>query len=224
MTSYLLLPSPLLGPAVWAPVARELLARGHQATVAAHPARASTPEEFLDSFVDHAVTAGAEVLVPHSNAGIYAPAVADAARAAATVYVDAALAVESGPTPLAPPGLLAFLETLADDRGVLPPWSRWWPSAELDQLFVDPQDRPGVEAEERQLPVAYFASTLAAPEAWAERPCAYLAFGSTYAEELGRAEATGWPTRVLAGGHLHQLGAASEVCDALEALVRALIR
>jgi pimeloyl-ACP methyl ester carboxylesterase len=192
--AYLLVPSPLLGPAAWAPVAELLDAR-----VAG---------------VDDAVAAAADldevVLVVHSNAGLYAPLLASQTAARATVYVDAALPGDGPDTALAPPRFLEFLEGLADADGLLPPWTQWWDEG-VDALFPDAETRAAVEAEQPRLPLSYFTSRVAVPAGWAERPSAYLAFGDTYADEIAFAHTHGWPVTGIPGRHLHQLLAPREV-------------
>ena len=88
MPTFALLPSPLLGAAVWDPVAGLLRDGGHRVVVAS-PGGVATPAEVLAAYVEAAGEPGA-VLVPHSNAGYFAPVVADRCAAVATVYVDAA--------------------------------------------------------------------------------------------------------------------------------------
>jgi hypothetical protein len=186
----LLLNSPLVGPGTWAPVAERLRGLGREVVVAdPRDARANAPV----------------VLVPHSNAGLFAPGLAPRLDVRATVYVDAALADDGPDTAMAPPGLLAHLRTLMDPDGVLPPWSRWWPADALDGLYPDAETRAALEREQPRLPLAYFNRRLPVPEGWVHRPAAYLAFGETYADERERARRLGWPVEQMAGRHLHQL-------------------
>lgn len=203
--TYLLVPSPLLGPAAWAPVAALLAGR-----VAG---------------VDQVVKASADltevVLVVHSNAGLYAPSMAVQVGAQATVYVDAALPGDGPDTALAPPRFLEFLTGLADDAGLLPPWTQWWDDG-VDDLFPDPATRAAVEAEQPRLPLSYFTSRVPVPAGWADRPCAYLAFGDTYADEIAFAHAHGWPVTGIPGRHLHQLAAPAEVAAAITDLAERL--
>lgn len=196
--TYLLVPSPLLGPASWAPVA-ELL----DATVAE-----------VGEVADVAAGLSDVVLVPHSNAGFHAPSLAEAIGARATVYVDAALAGDGPDTALAPPHFLDFLSGLADACGLLPPWTQWW-GDEVDDVFPDAASRAAVEAEEPRLPLSYFTSRVPVPHGWAGRPSGYLAFGETYAEEVAFARAHGWPVTTMPGRHLHQLVAPAEVAAAI---------
>jgi hypothetical protein len=205
----LLLNSPLVGPGTWSPVRDRLRALGREVLVA-------DPREVQ--------AAGPVVLVPHSNAGLFAPGLAERVDAAATVYVDAALADEGPDTAMAPPDLMAHLRTLMDPDGMLPPWSRWWPAEALDGLFPDDETRAALERQQPRLPLAYFNRRLPVPEGWTQRPAAYLAFGETYAAELARARGLGWPVERLEGRHLHLLHQPDEVAAAilrLEAQLRA---
>jgi hypothetical protein len=201
MPDLLLLPSPLLGPAVWAPVA-ELLG-----------ARLATVAEAVDAAADLTDV----VLVPHSNAGLHTPWLAERTGARATVYVDAALPGEGPDTALAPPRFLELLEGLAGDEGLLPPWTRWWD--DVSDLFPDDGTRAAVEAEQPRLPLSYFTSRVPVPEDWAGRPSAYLAFGGTYAEEIAFGLARGWPLATLPGRHLHQLVDPPGVAAAIRGLL-----
>ena len=197
-----LLPSPLLGPRVWADVAAGLRDTGRE--VATPSARGGTPDEVLATLLDGLAADRDLVLVPHSNAGLYVPAVAAVRRVVGCVFVDAALPSEAGSTPTAPPALVQHLRTLAGPDGLLPGWTDWWSGADVDALFPSAQVRAEVEAEQARLPLSYFDATVPTPR-WADLACAYLAFGTTYDAEVARARAAGWPVEVLDGRHLHQL-------------------
>jgi len=202
---FLLIPSPLLGPATWRPVEAWLRAQGHQAQAVDFGAQPRTSRGVVDAIVAVAERQ-AVVLVPHSNAGLYAPYLASLVDVAATVFVDAALPLpedEHGETQLAPAAFMDLLRSLADEHGVLPPWTGWWDDA--GDLFPDTSVREAVEREQQRLPLSYFTSRVPVPSGWTERPAAYLAFGETYAEERERAARLGWPTRTMAGQHLHAL-------------------
>lgn len=208
----LLVPSPLVGPASWAPVADELRELGRDVRVVDTGAP-STPADAVDSIVEAASGLSDLVLVPHSNAGLYAPHLGPLIGVQATVYVDAALAGLDTETALAPPGLLAMLRQLADADGLLPRWTDWWD--DVDGLFPDARTQAAVERGQPRLPLSYFESRIPAPRGWAERPSAYLAFGDTYADEIGFARQQGWPVTTVTGGHLHALhdpaGVAAEI-------------
>ena len=120
------LPSPLLGPAAYEPLASSLVARAVPATVAPLPSGTLTPARVLEAFTaavrDHAATH----VVAHSNAGYYAPTVA-ASLGLPVVYLDAALPAPGvTETLLAPAAFAGFIDTLPRHDGLLPPWPAWW--------------------------------------------------------------------------------------------------
>ena len=217
------LPSPLLGPAVWQPVVEVLTRRGWQVTTAAHASVApvNSPDvlrEFLGAVpLDRAV-----VLVAHSNAGLYVPALVQQRTVVASVFVDAGLP-ESDWVPVAAPGLVEFLRPLADSSGLLPGWTNWWDESDLEGLFPSALTRARVEDEQRRLPLTYFQETLPVPVGWADCPGAYLAFGDTYAVEREAPRARGWPVTTLPGEHLHMLIAPEQVASAIEDLLKVVL-
>ncbi len=215
-----LLPSPLLGPAVWEPAADGLIRRGWDvATLPALPRPPTCAQDAVDACVA-ALPADRElVLVPHSNAGLLAPLVALACPVVGYVFVDSRLPPRKGPAAVAEPAQLARLADLADDDGILPPWAQWWDPADSAALFPDDVVRARVEREQRRLPLSYFAEQLQIPVGWEDRPSAYLSFGDTYARELADAAARGWPVRRLPGGHLHMLDEPDVVAEAIERLL-----
>ncbi|HEU4421304.1 MAG TPA: hypothetical protein VFR67_02055 [Pilimelia sp.] len=201
-----LLPSPLLGPAVWQPVADRLSGYG-RAVLPVPVLRTAplTPDRVLRHFLD-VLPAGADlVLVPHSNAGLYVPALSAHHRVIAYSFVDAGLPPRHGHVPLAPPGAYEFLREKADDEGLLPPWTQWWEAADVAPLFPSADVRRRVEREQQRLPLSYFAGTLPVPSGWDDRPGTYVAFGDTYADDRLAASRRGWPVTTLPGGHLHTL-------------------
>jgi hypothetical protein len=212
VTQLVLLASPLLGPAVWSPVAAELRDRGREVTVAPSPGAVSSPAEVIEQWVP-AIPDGPVVLVPHSNAGLYVAALAEARDVTGVVFVDALLPGEGPSTRTAEPAFREFLAGLADDRGVLPPWTGWWPN--MGPLFPDPSARAAVEAEQPRLPLAYFDAAVPTPPSWRSLPAAYLGFGDSYADEQELATARGWPLVRLPGQHLHLLVDATAVATAV---------
>ncbi|SKB10470.1 hypothetical protein [Aeromicrobium choanae] len=203
MTELLLVPSPLLGPATWRPVEAWLHDRGQGATVVDFGSEPRTPQRILDAVV-RAAPSGPVTLVPHSNAGLYAPRLGTLLDVERTVHVDAALPAADDPeSRLAPDQFLAFLRGLVEPDGRLPRWTDWWP--DTADLFPDDHAFETVASEQQRLPLSYFTSSVPVPRGWSERPAAYLAFGDTYAAERRFAQENGWPTTTIDGGHLHQL-------------------
>jgi hypothetical protein len=136
------------------------------------------------------------------------------------VFVDALVPSDQPTTRTAEPSFRALLDELADEEGMLPPWTGWWPDA--SPLFPDAQARAAVEAEQPRLPVAYFDAEVPTPAGWRSLPAAYLGFGDAYAEEQAEARRRGWPLETMHGLHLHQLVDPAGVTDALLRLEAAL--
>lgn len=221
-TTLALLASPLLGPAVWRPVADVLTDRGWGAVVCSAGAPVRTAADVLHAFLAALPTDRDLVLVPHSNAGAYLPELMRHRRVVAAVFVDAVLPPPGGEVPLAPPAFLELLRRKADGEGVLPVWTSWWDEADVAPLFPDVRTRAAVEREQPRLPLSYFEGTLPVPQGWDERPAAYLAFGDTYDEERQDAVRRGWPVTTLAGTHLHLLADPDQVAAELVALMTRL--
>ena len=221
MTHLGLVPSPLLGSAVWAPVATALRRSGRPRTVVSFERPVRTPDDVAEAVLA-ALPDELVVLVPHSNAGVSAPLVADLGRVAATVDVDAALPPAGVRQVMPSSGPFLDVRTgKADAAGLLPVWTDWW-DEDLTPLFPDPVTRAAVEAQQRRLPLACFTTPLRVPGRWVEQPAAYLAFGETYADETAAARARGWPVSVLAGDHLQVLHSPALVAAEVLRLTAAL--
>jgi hypothetical protein len=150
-----LLPSPLLGPAVWQSVGSELRRQGRSVTtVPGSPTGPRTPEEVLQTLLSALPTDRDVILVPHSNAGLYVPSLVRRGRVVGAVFVDAGLPPRAGEVPLASPAFFATLVDMADANGVLPPWTRWWGEADVAELFPDAAARQRVEREQSHLPLS----------------------------------------------------------------------
>ena len=218
----MLLPSPLLGSATYLPLAEALRERGPAAVVASLPSGEVTPERVLESFLSTARDHRATLLVAHSNAGYYAPSVADA-LGLPVVFMDAALPAPGvAETLLAPPAFAGFIDTLPRRDGRLPPWPAWWDRSDIAALFPSDEWLDRVTREAPRLPPDYFTTPLTVPLGWEARPAAYLAFGDTYAEEVGFAQAAGWVVRQETGHHLRHLADPDGVADFLLPLLESL--
>lgn len=219
--SMALLPSPLLGPSVWQPVARILAGWGWHTTTGAVTGPVRTVHQVLDALLAELPAEREYVLVPHSNAGAYVPALVEQRRAAGVIFVDAVLPPRRGSIPLAPPAFLDLLRAKADDEGLLPVWTGWW-DEDISPLFPDPDTRARVEREQRQFPLSYFETAMPVQPGWDDCPAAYLAFGDTYAAERDEAARRHWPVKTVPGEHLHQLIDPRRVAAELVTLVRQL--
>ncbi len=147
-TSLVFLPSPLLGPSVWRPVAQILAGQGWHTTVSEVPSPLATGDDVFGAFRAALPLDRDLVLVPHSNAGAYVPELSMIAPVVATLFVDAVLPPLRGQMPLAPPALLGLLRNRMGDDGLLPPWTEWWDESDVGALFCNPSSRAAVEREQ----------------------------------------------------------------------------
>ncbi|MFI5932083.1 hypothetical protein [Actinoplanes sp. NPDC051494] len=213
MPTIALLPSALLGPAVWEPVRAELAAAGHDVITASVDGTSVT--DVLDGYLASLPAGRDYLLVPHSNAGLYVPGIAARRSVTGLVFVDAILPPATGAVPVAGEGLLGMLSGRADDDGALPVWTSWWPEEDVAALFPSPEARARVSAEQRRLPLTYFQESVTVAPGWDDVPASYLGFGDTYEPERQEAEGRGWRTAVLNGNHLHMLSAPGAVAHAI---------
>jgi len=118
--------SPSVGPATWAPVAQELARRGYDAVVPSllDVADGEPPvwPRVAAAVADAVAGVPADrpvVLAAHSNAGLFVPVIRTALRQSvmASVFVDASLPAREGATPVAEAEFLDFLRGLAGPDG-----------------------------------------------------------------------------------------------------------
>ena len=199
-----------------------LRADGWQVAETARPDRA--PASFDDALALFLYSVPDDrdvVLIPHSNAGLYVPALTARRRVVSYAFVDAVLPPPSGQTSMIPADLYDFLKGKANADGVLPGWTQWW-DEDISGLFPDSAVRAEIERVELRMPLSYFREQVSIASGWDARPGAYLAIGDTYAPERADAASRGWPTRTLDGEHLHMLVNPAQVTTELTALLAAI--
>jgi hypothetical protein len=208
--AFVLVHSPSVGPASWAPVAERLPG----AVVPSLLDVADAPAPFWPRVVEvvrEAISALPDgkpvILVAHSNAGLFVPLIVEASTrpVAGCVFVDAPLPARSEATPVASPELIEFLKTKVGDDGRLPPWTSWWDESDVAPMFPDHKTREIVEAEQPRLPLDYYRQMIPVPPPWDRRPCAYLLFGPPYDQAADDARGRGWAVTEMPGEHLHEI-------------------
>jgi hypothetical protein len=224
--AFVLLHSLLLGPSTWAPAAARLAALGATAVVPslvdvtdADPPLWPRIAAKVNDAASRLPPGQSVVLVAHSNAGLFVPAVVHAARrrVAGCLFVDARLPSRTRPTPAASPQRLDVLRLKATD-GRLPPWTTWWDAADVELLIPDPHTRSMVTAEQPRLPLSYYEQQIPVPGGWDDRPCGYLLFGPPYDRMAQDARVRGWTVGHVPGQHLHQLVDPDAVADHIVAM------
>lgn len=219
--TFVLLHSPLVGPASWAPVRDELNLLGFQA-VAPHIEERLDPSNgvttcwraYADAAAEAITDLGVDevVLVPHSGAGALVAAVADMsiARVSAIVFVDATLPYD---------GWTRLDEMEAHDpefaRGIradLQAGIRYpeWTGDQLAPMIPDIARREAMLAEVQPRGLEFFTEPIPAPH-WppsgdeGSPRCAYLHLSPSYARPAQEAEALGWAVGRVDAGHFHAL-------------------
>lgn len=203
--------SPLVGPSTSQPLAEALRGRDWVVTAPDLRAGATSPDAFA-AVVRHAVeTAGPlDVVIGHSGAGAFLPALAHDIGPAATVFVDAVVPGEIGAY-LPAPGLLALLDDLVGADGLLPPWHEWWPPGSLEELLPDEEQRRRVTGDEPRVPRSFHDQPVPFPPFWWRRANAYVQLSPAYDLDHQRASDWGWPTAHHDGGHLDVVARPDEV-------------
>lgn len=200
MTSWLLVHPPLLGPAVLAPLAARLRARGDAVAVpdlrdtvdvaAGWPARCVA-----------AAARPADAVLGFSGAGVVLPAVARASGARRVVWLDAIVPARTGST-LASAQHRARIAPLVSD-GRIAEWTTWWGPGAWEQLVPDPELRTAVAAEGHRLPGDFYEEAVPVPDRWPEGGAEYVQLSAGYDDDAAEARARGWRVGGRRdGGHL----------------------
>lgn len=227
---FVLIHSPLVGPATWEPVRAELRRRGVQAAVPALRDDPARDEPYWRQQVASVVAtmrgAPAEqplVLVGHSGAGALLPSLGEALQRpiAAYVFVDAGIHRDG----------LSRLEMMvaedapfaADLRAHLEAGGRYpeWTDEQLQDAIPDDARRAAVLAELRPRGLDFFSEPILVPADWPDAPCAYLQFSPAYAVPSATARQLNWPVREIEGGHFLMLIDPETVAEAIVGLVEA---
>ncbi|HXY91024.1 MAG TPA: alpha/beta hydrolase [Acidimicrobiia bacterium] len=216
---FLLIHSPLVGPAAWRFVADQLGALGHQAAVPdlRSASARGDPHAFLAE-AQATIDGGADVVAGHSGAGQFLPSIGASAgaRLRRLVFVDAGVPACVGSAG-ADDDFMAWARTLAVD-GVLPPWSTWWDEGVMEYLIPDEHRRRLFEAELPAVPYAFYEAPVELPEGWCGLPGAYVLLSEGYRRHLLTARSRGWPEVELRGAHLDLVNHPEAIATALVAL------
>jgi pimeloyl-ACP methyl ester carboxylesterase len=218
MSTFVLVHSPLVGPATWRWVAELLAASGHEVSVpAVCPATVSRGwQAYADAVIAQTDDEDHVVLVGHSGAGPLLPQIAARAHwsADALVFVDAGVPPEAGEAELMPTEMLADLRLLAVD-GVLPAWSEWFGPGVMRELIPDDDKRTLVSAELPLLPLSYFDVSVPVPTGWATARCGFIQLSDAYAADAAAAANRGWPVLDRLGAHLDIVTRPAVIADAI---------
>jgi pimeloyl-ACP methyl ester carboxylesterase len=218
---FLLVHSPLVGPATWRWVAEALRSSGHEVTVPDLTEAAATGAP--DALISAAIPAQAAetlVIVGHSGAGFFLPSIAAGLEAPARglVFVDASIPPGEGEA-TAGADVLDRLRSLATD-GVLPMWSTWWGEGVMETLVPDDARRAEIEVEMPEIPLALYESPIILPTGWRNTPGAFILLSEPYHQEAQTATSLGWPVIERLGAHLDIVNDPESIARNIVQLVR----
>ncbi len=192
MARWLLVHPPLLGPAVLAPLAGELRARGETAEVPDLRTAVATARDWPLRWTAAAAASGpADVVLGFSGAGVTLPAIAAAVGAQRVVWVDALVPAVSGVT-VADEQIRALVAERTRN-GRIADWTTWWGPDALDALMPDVRLRAAVRAEGHQLPADFYDVAVPVPASWPEDGARYVQLSAAYDDAAAEARTRGWP-------------------------------
>jgi len=219
-----LIHSPLVSPAMWAPVAEALRRRGHAVLVpelrdvaGGGPYWRQHAEAAAGQL---AAQAGPEplVLVGHSGAGALLPVIRQALGrpVAGYVFVDAGLPIP-GQTRLSTfgeAGEQAAFRAYLEGGGRFPAWT----AGDLAPLVPDPAAREALVAGLRPRGLDFWTEVFPEAPGWPDAPCGYVLFSRPYADSAAAARRLGWTVAEVPAGHFHMLVDPEAVAEAVLAV------
>ena len=214
---FVLIHSPLVGPATWKWVAEDLRQNGHEVAVPDLRGAAQTGDPAaVIAVAAEAVASDRVVIVGHSGAGAFLPSIATGAPAR-LVFVDAGIPPCSGEV-TASGDFMDRLRTLSSS-GVLPKWSTWWGDSAMEALVPDDDRRRQIVDELPEIPLALYESPVTLPERWCELPSAFVLLSDAYRADADTARSRQWPILERVGGsHLDIINMPSTIAADLVAL------
>jgi hypothetical protein len=219
--NFVLVHSPLVGPASWRAVAGVLRDRGLLAVVPDLPRAEATGRPFWEQQSEAVVRTLEEIpidrrliLVGHSGAGALLPAIGHATphAIAAYLFVDAGIPA-NGQSRLENGPFADFIHQLYASGQRYPNWT----DDDLRELIPDDAQRRELLDDLRPPPLAFWEEPLAVFPGWPDAPCGFLRFAPNPAYDAAATEARqrGWPVEELEGGHFHLMADPVAVAIAL---------
>lgn len=227
---FVLLHSPLVGPASWAPVAVALRERGWESVVpplwdndTPTPPYWQQHAESVAQALSAVDPARPVILAGHSGAGPLLPVIGEhlAQPVAAYLFVEAGIPLLSASRlelmeVESPDWAAGFLQALLDGE-TFPQWT----DADLAEIVPDAGRRRALLDEVRPRALPFFTEPIPTPFIWPGVPCAYLQFSAAYNAPGRWVCEADWPFRHLESGHFHMLVDPDAVAEAMLALVAA---
>jgi hypothetical protein len=189
VSTWLLVHPPLLGPAVFGPLADELRTRGDVVRVPDLRAAVETAAGWPARVVA-AVGEPADAVLGFSGAGVVLPAVAAAVDARRVVWLDAVVPAERGATVTPAERRARLAGFVRGDR--LAAWPDWWPPEVLAEELPDARLRTAVLAGAPRLPADFHDVDVPVPESWPQDDVRYVQLSAAYDGDAAEARDRGW--------------------------------
>lgn len=226
-----LVAGPLVGASSWEPTANRLRAAGvrvHIPDVLAGTGHVPSWREWTSHLLDQSSAEEAPILVGHSSASTLVVDLATKMRVRGVIIVDGDIPPPSGLARPVRPALRDFIAGLADENGLLPPWSRWWVNdisraklVGIDALAHDPDAFRSFEMDLPRMTQGWFDDAIdLAP--WDHIPAGYIQLSPIYDHAADEASRRAWPLRRLQGTHLDPTLRPGETAAAIQAVCREL--
>lgn len=226
-----LVAGPLVGASSWEPTASRLRAAGARVQipdVLACAGRVPSWREWTSHLLDQSSAEQAPILIGHSSASTLVVDLATRMSVRGVIIVDGDIPPASGLAPPVRPALRDFITGLADENGLLPPWSQWWVNDSrraqlvgIDSLALDPQALRSFELDLPRMTSGWFDDAIdLAP--WDHVPVGYIQLSLIYDHAAEEALRRGWPLRRLQGTHLDPTLRPNETAAAIQAVCREL--
>jgi hypothetical protein len=166
------------------------------------------------------------VLVVHSAAGAFAPAVVERATVApsAVLFVDAVLPHPGRSWLEAAPQTLAARIRDLEVGGRLPPWHRWFVRSPTRALIADPVARARFEREAPTIPLAFLDEPAPHTSIPVNIPKGFLKLSAAYEHEASTAIGRSWFVGALEGHHLAMLTDPGRVTAAIREMAAAVLQ
>ena len=226
-----LIAGPLVGASSWAPTADRLRAAGarvHVPDVLTYLGSAPSWSKWTSHLADLTSTGEEPIPVGHSSASTLVADLATKMPVRGLIIVDGDIPPASGPAVPVRQALREFITGLADEDGVLPPWSQWWHNDRrraqlvgIDTLALDPESFESFEKSLPRMTLGWFDDVIdLAP--WDHIPAGYIQVSAIYDHAAEEALRRAWPVRRMQGTHLHPTLEPDETSDAIQAVCREL--
>jgi len=227
----ILVTGPLVGASSWAPTADRLRAAGarvHVPDVLAGPGGAPSWSAWTSHLADLVSVDEETILVGHSSASTLVADLATKMPVRGLVILDRDIPPASGSPPPVRATLRDFIAGLADEDGLLPPWSQWWLKDRrraqlvgIDALALDSQSFESFEKSLPRMRLSWFDDVIdLAP--WDHVPAGYIQVSAIYDHAAEEALRRAWPVRRMQGTHLHPTLKPDETAAAIQAVCREL--